>query len=263
MSGHLRSTSMPCRPHSGEIKLEEELHSLKTSLCRQPATVVTLCDGLRRLAYVYYCVEEIVRLPRNQVGLCSPQQKKIVEKELEQSLVLLDICNDMQENFAELKMSIQELHLVCKRGDHATVNLKIESFFRSAKNMPKHFKKYSHKATSEGLSLVRLLAEAREMAITLFESASYLLPKQITTSNSSKWSLVSKRFQKRKVVCEEDQLQALECRIGDLESGAGFLFRRMIQTRVSLLNILSSSRCLAALAPCDWHPPCKGFANLV
>ncbi|CAM0874567.1 unnamed protein product [Alopecurus aequalis] len=263
MSGHLRSTSLPSRPHSSEIKVEEELHSLKACLSRQPATIVTLCDGLRKLAYVYNCVEEILRLPRNQVGVCSPQQKKIVEKELEQSLVLLDICNAMQENFAELKMSIQELQLVRKRGDHATVNLKIESFFRSAKNMRKHFKKYNNKATSEGHTLVRLLAEAREMAMSLFESASYLLPKQITTSNSSKWCILSKRFQKRKFVHEEDELQALECRIGDLENGAGFLFRRMIQTRVSLLNILSSSRCLAAMAPCDWHPPFKGFANLV
>ncbi|KAM0887318.1 hypothetical protein ACQ4PT_029130 [Festuca glaucescens] len=262
MSGHLRSTSLPSRPHSSEIKVEEELHSLKTCLCRQPATIVTLCDGLRRLAYVYNCIEEIVRLPRNQVGLCSPQQQKVVEKELEQSLVLLDICNAMQENFAELKMGIQELLLVRKRGDHATVNLKVESFFRSAKNMRKHFKKYSNKGTSEGLSFVRLLAEAGEMAISLFESASYLLPKQITTSNSSKWSLVSKRFQK-KVVHTEDRLQALECRIGDLENGAGFLFRRLIQTRASLLNILSSSRCVAALGPCDWHPPFEGFVNLV
>lgn len=117
MSCHLRSTSLPSRPHFSEIKAEEELHSLKTHFCRQPTSIVTLSDGLRKLAHVYNCVEEIVRLPRNQVDLCLPQQKKMVEKELEQSLVLLDICNAMQENFAELKMSIQELQLVLKRGD--------------------------------------------------------------------------------------------------------------------------------------------------
>uniref|UniRef100_A0A453HMG5 Uncharacterized protein n=1 Tax=Aegilops tauschii subsp. strangulata TaxID=200361 RepID=A0A453HMG5_AEGTS len=167
MSCHLRSTSLPSRPHFSEIKAEEELHSLKTHFCRQPASIVTLSDGLRKLAQVYNCVEEIVRLPRNQVDLCLPQQKKMVEKELEQSLVLLDICNAMQENFAELKMSIQELQLVFKRGDHATANLKIDSFFRSATNMQKHFKKYSSKATPEGLSLVRLLVEAREIAVSL------------------------------------------------------------------------------------------------
>ncbi|VAI03601.1 hypothetical protein VPH35_072280 [Triticum aestivum] len=123
----------------------------------------------------------------------------MVEKELEHPLVLLHICNAMQENFAELKMSIQELQLVLKRGDHATANLKIEPFFRSATNMQKHFKKYSSKATPEGLSLVRLLVEAREIAVSLLECTSYLMPKQTVTSNSSKWHLVSKWFQKRKL----------------------------------------------------------------
>ncbi|KAM3293416.1 hypothetical protein ACQJBY_036774 [Aegilops geniculata] len=162
MSCHLRSTSLPSRLHFSEIKAEEELHNPKTHFCRQPASIVTLSDGLRKLAHVYNCAEEIVRLPRNQVDLCLPQQKKMVEKELEQSLVLLDICNAMQENFAELKMSIQELQLVLRRGDHATANLKIESFFRSATNMQKHFKKYSSKVTHEGLSLVRLRRSQRD-----------------------------------------------------------------------------------------------------
>ncbi|KAG2580569.1 hypothetical protein PVAP13_6NG356400 [Panicum virgatum] len=53
-----------------------------------------------------------------------------------------------------------------------------------------------------------------------------------------KWSIISKTFQK--LVCEEEQLQALECSIRDLESGAELLFRRLIQCRVSLLNTLSS-----------------------
>uniref|UniRef100_M8CC08 Uncharacterized protein n=1 Tax=Aegilops tauschii TaxID=37682 RepID=M8CC08_AEGTA len=56
-----------------------------------------------------------------------------------------------------------------------------------------------------------------------------------------KWSLVSKAFQKKNsVVCKDEQLQVLDCSVGDLEAGAGILFRRLLQSRVTLLNILSS-----------------------
>ena len=88
--------------------------------------------------------------------------------------------------------------------------------------------------------MVKLLAEGRETAVSLLESTWLLLPKQIGSPIASKWSLVSKKFQKTKVICEEQQLQALEHSIGDLEDGVEFLFRRLIQNRVAVLNILSS-----------------------
>ncbi|KAI4997359.1 hypothetical protein ZWY2020_052701 [Hordeum vulgare] len=143
----------------------------------------------------------------------------------------------MQENLMGLKMSTQELQLVLKRGDDAAVQLKVESFIRFAKQAQKPFKQIaSSKAGAEDCKLARLLAEARDISVSLLESTLQLLPKQFATTKASKWSLV----QKRKVVCEEEQLQVLERSMGDLENGAELLFRRLIQSRVSLLNILSS-----------------------
>uniref|UniRef100_A0ACD5W8D0 Uncharacterized protein n=1 Tax=Avena sativa TaxID=4498 RepID=A0ACD5W8D0_AVESA len=236
MACHQRSASLPSITHSTESKVEVELQGLQTHISSPSVTIDTMCDGLRRLGDIYNCIEEIMNLPSNQAGLSLRRNKKMVEEELERSLVLIDLCNSMQENLAHLKMSTQELQLVLKRGDDAAVQLKVESFIRLAKQAQKPFKKItSSKATAEDCRLVRLLAEAREMSVTLLESTSNLLPKQFAATKGSKWSLV----QKRKVVCEEEQLQELERSMGDLENSVEFLFRRLIQSRVSLLNVLS------------------------
>ena len=158
---------------------------------------------------------------------------------MECSLQLLDLCNAMQENFAELKAIVQDLQVSLRKGDDAAVQAKIQAYFRLIKKAKKHFKKAAKKVSSdkEDCRILRLLSEAREITTSLLESTVQLLAKQISLPRSS---IVLKAFQKKtSVVCKE-QLQALECNIKDLGDGAELLFRRLIQSRVTLLNILSS-----------------------
>ncbi|KAL6614899.1 hypothetical protein ACP70R_037169 [Stipagrostis hirtigluma subsp. patula] len=237
MARHLRSVSFPSTRQTNEIKIKDELNSLEASILPS-ATIDAVCDGLRRLGDVYSHIEEIVHLPSNQV--CSIQQKTMLEREMESSLELIDLCGAMQENFVELKTIIQDLQVVLRRGGNASTQAKIRSYSGLVKEAQKQVKKISKKTAfdKEECKMVRLLINTRVFAISLLESTLCLLSKQVTMP---KRSLVSKAFQKRiVVVCEEEQLQALECTIGDLEDGAELLLRKMIQSRVSLLNILSS-----------------------
>ena len=177
-------------------------------------------------------------LPSNQV--CSSQQRKLLDGEMECSLQLLDLCNAMQVDFAELKAIVQDLQVSLRKGDDAAVQAKIQAYFRLVKKAKKHFKKAAKKVSSdkEDCRILRLLSEAREISTSLLESTVQILAKQIAMP---KPSIVLKAFQKRtSVVCKEEQLQVLECNIKDLEDGAGLLFRRLIQSRVTLLNTLSS-----------------------
>ncbi|KAE8814637.1 hypothetical protein D1007_08165 [Hordeum vulgare] len=236
MAYHLRSASAPSSPRSNKPQVEQQLQSLSATISSPLVTIDTTCEGLRKLEDIYSCIEEMMCTSSNQVSLCKTLQRAAVEAELGRSLVVLDLCNTMQETLMELKMTVQELLLVLKRGEDATRQAK--AYVRLAKKAQKQFKKISKKTASDknDSRVVMLMAEAREIAISLLESTSSVLSKQIEIP---KWSLVPKTSQKSKVVCEEEQLRALECSIEDLESGVELLYRRLIQNRVSLLNVLS------------------------
>lgn len=98
---------MPSSPRSkNEPQVAQQLQSLKTATASSSATIDTMCDGLRRLGSLLYSgVEEMLLCaPSNRASLCrhQPLQRKAVEEELEQSLVLLDLCCATQESFIEL-----------------------------------------------------------------------------------------------------------------------------------------------------------------
>ncbi|EAZ07932.1 hypothetical protein OsI_30186 [Oryza sativa Indica Group] len=234
MAFHQRSISLPSRPLS---KVEEELHSIEACISSPSLTIEMISDGLRRLEDIYSSIEEIMCLPSNQV--CSSGQRRLLDGEMECSLELLDLCNAMNEVFTELKAIIQDLQVFLRKGDDAVLQAKIQSYICLVKKAKKHSKKTLKKVVSdkEECRIVKLLSEARENTTSLFESTMHLLSKQI---EMPKLSLISRAFQKKNpVICNEEQLQVLECCIGDLEAGAGLLFRRLVQSRVTLLNILS------------------------
>ena len=219
MAYHLRSASVPSSPRSSGTNVEEQIQSLTEVVSSPSVTIKTIVDGLSKLGSIYSCIDELICFPSSQ--------RKAVEEELEGSLILLDLCNVMQESFAELRTSVQEMQLALKRGDNVAVQAKAQSYARLVKKAHKQLKKINIKVVldTDSCRVVKLLSEARDITLLMLESTFYLLSKEA--------------FQKKRVACKEEQLQVLELGIVDLESELQIVFRRLIQCRVSLLNTLS------------------------
>ncbi|PON66197.1 hypothetical protein PanWU01x14_110630 [Parasponia andersonii] len=141
------------------------------------------------------------------------------------------------------------------------------------KTMENRCKLRSLKKEQETVEIVSILREVESSTLTVFESLISLISGQKSQSKPSGWSVVTEMMNNKRVACQDvkesnefadidaalnllisqkvkkldntledkahNQLQNLEVRIQDLEEGFESLYRRLIKTRVSLLNILS------------------------
>ncbi|KAK7341469.1 hypothetical protein VNO80_24399 [Phaseolus coccineus] len=163
---------------------------------------------------------------------------------------------------AEIKKFLTSRKVVKKAISKALANLKGGSTRKCSLSLANK--------DNQTVALINLLENVEVVTLSTFQTLLHLIS-GTTQSKSSNWILVSKLLQTKKVGCSkladerefaqldealqscmfsqtskfenmsnlQNQLEKVESLVQDLEEGFEFLFRRLIKTRVSLLNILN------------------------
>ncbi|KAL6214123.1 hypothetical protein ACLB2K_013561 [Fragaria x ananassa] len=218
----------------------------------------------------------LLQLPLTQQALALEKHDNWANELLDRSLGLLDICSVAKDALLLTKEYIQNLQSIIRRRGGEESDLlasEVRKYFSSRKMVQKSLHKamgnlkgienqYNFSALSkdqETIAIINKLRDVEAVTRTVFEAIlSFISGPKV----SSSWSFISKKLQSKREACEEEQvnefaevdaalkshksldnaqnqLNNLETCIQDQEEGLECLFRQLIKTRVSLLNVLN------------------------
>ncbi|XVE56257.1 hypothetical protein DITRI_Ditri03aG0223900 [Diplodiscus trichospermus] len=226
-------------------------------------------DALRDL---HNSANDLLHSPKIKRALVHPGQEKWVHQVSESSLRMLDVCGISRDVLLLVKQHVQDLQFTLRRvsTDEADIGTKIQVYNRYSKKLKKETLKCLHSLkgmknnksiTSSDISpiddnlqkVVHVLREVRGTAISVVESLLSLISIPWLEKKSSKGLSFASKFMpsscqqsfydisdEMALQCANKRLEAVEITIEDLEAELDCMFRRLIHTRVLLLNILTN-----------------------
>ncbi|CAN0845552.1 hypothetical protein LINGRAHAP2_LOCUS4141 [Linum grandiflorum] len=269
---HARSNSFPSRPHPLVSEFDEQLCRLRQSQAASTSSS-SISHKLNGLQDVYYCVDKLIQLPSTQQAMIHDQNELLDNELLDGSLRLLDLCNAAKDALSQMKESVSELQSAIRRRQGDLV-AETKRYLNSRKIVKKAIqkalkivKKTIQKAlkgmeNKKSTSTVTMLKESEYIVVEVLESLLSFISQ--SNSKSSSWSLVSKLIpaKKNEVAASENEfaqvdaclktsksstsksseeiqahLKNLQPCVQDLEEGVESLFRCLIKTRASILNV--------------------------
>ncbi|XP_043709140.1 uncharacterized protein LOC122658283 [Telopea speciosissima] len=277
-SYHVRSISLPCKSHPLISQLKDKINELRKWESESEAAATTtgfsssacLCNGLSHLKNVQDCLDDLLHLPQTQESL--RRRSDWVENLLEDFLRFVDVYGI----FRAALLSLKEQHLAAQVSIRRRDESNIASYVKSSKRKDKEMRKLASivrrigKCSSPALvsvssdsdsELAAVLRDVNQVtvsvSVTLFNGISSSSGSWMTGWRAQKikkekgiWEFEEAKLQSlrwlRKKGDEEEvrmslisRLQALDDCIGGIESGSEKVFRSLMNTRVSLLNILT------------------------
>ncbi|GER35916.1 hypothetical protein STAS_12223 [Striga asiatica] len=247
-----------------------------TSSSSSSSSLSSIAKKLHNLESLYDCVDNLLLLPHTNQIFTRESREKWVDEILDGYLGLVDTCATAKDFLTQSKEHISNLLSVLrrKRGSED-----LSEFITSRKTIKKQIQKSltsigSYKKNSsvlktgdkdqEIIAIIRTFKEIERTTFELFEALLSSVSGETSDSKPSKWSLVSKLIGSRKISCHEhkssmlefgdldaslskgskiedsqQQLREMELAIIVLEEKLECLFKHLIKSRVTLLNMQS------------------------
>ncbi|KAG6405577.1 hypothetical protein SASPL_133168 [Salvia splendens] len=244
---HGRSLSFPSSSHPAVSQFDDNLSRLRSSeaTCSSLSSFNGKINGLRNL---YESIDDLLLLPHIQ---------QIVSEEcVDDYIKLLDACNSVKDVVSLAKEDLRDLLSSIRRKDVQGINAYLASRKKSKKMIQKCLKNL-RRNTSATCDNGSILKDAESVAISTLESLlSYVLGTKV---HESKRSLLSKLMHSKKVSADKNEfnkvesflqlnqenelvnhIKEMDSDIQVVEEDLESIFRQLIKTRVSLLNILNN-----------------------
>ncbi|PON61494.1 hypothetical protein TorRG33x02_281420 [Trema orientale] len=275
---HVRSNSLPSKSHPVIEECNDRLIRLReASDATSSSSIVQRLGGLEDL---HLCVEKLLHLPLTQQAFVQGRQENWVDQLVDGSLRLLDVCSTAKDAVLHTKECAREIQSIMRRkvsleseikkysASRKVVKKAIQKALVSLKGVESKTSFSPSSKDSEITVLVSLLREVEAVTLSTFESLLCFVSGPKAHSKIGGWSLVSKLMQSKRVGCDEEivnefakvdaalhclmsndtskteqamlEMKNLEICVQDFEESLESLFRRLIKTRVSLLNILNN-----------------------
>uniref|UniRef100_A0ACD5U5I4 Uncharacterized protein n=1 Tax=Avena sativa TaxID=4498 RepID=A0ACD5U5I4_AVESA len=243
---HARSVSLP-HEHSHPVLayLDDSIHTLRS----WSAGASGQASGIALVDAVLAALGELLALPQ---AVASLHNTAACDQILDRFLALADAYGTFQSALITLKQSVADLQVGTRRGDGVMVAASLHAHKRTEKELHRLVATMRH-ATRCTLAasrardndvigiVAKVAAATAEASEAIFMECAAMLPELVPTiaHTSIKWlARLSIRHDARKTALAElERLEKLEECIDGLEAGSEKVFRRLLQSRVSLLNI--------------------------
>ncbi|KAL0438302.1 UNVERIFIED_CONTAM: hypothetical protein Slati_2313200 [Sesamum latifolium] len=271
---HSRSNSFPSQSHPVMDVVEDHLCRLKSSEAAS-TSATSICTNLGSLRDLHEGINNLIQMASVQQGLSNVQDDKWINELLDGSLRLVDLCGFSRDVVCLTKESVQDLESSIRRNKGETA-IEMNSYVASRKKINKMVKKciknlkgFNQNSTTlpdkdyDIKAVGKMLKETEALAFSILKSVLILVAGEKERSKQRSWSLLSKFTQTSRVHSEVQQeagaenlcsfkslkskdnvalqntLKESEMTIEKLEEGLEALFRSLVKTRVSILNVLS------------------------